>query len=109
MNSIRNKVTLIGHLGEDPQVKTHNDGLKELVVALATMEKFNNGREKVAETMWHRLKHAAGVPDLQFRDLRRSAATNADSLEAARALLGHTSSVITRRVYMRRERVKPTE
>ena len=58
-------------------------------------------------TIWHRLRRSAKVEGLQFRDLRRSAASDAESLEAARALLGHASSAITRRVYFVTERVKP--
>ena len=50
-------------------------------------------------TEWHKLRAAAGVEGLQFKDLRRTAATFQDDLEAARALLGHTDSRITSRVY----------
>ena len=58
--------------------------------------------------VWRRLCDAAGVENLQFRDLRRTAATAAASLEDARDLLGHTSTAITQRVYRPRNRVKPT-
>ena len=59
-------------------------------------------------TAWRRLCDRAGIDGLQFRDLRRTAATAAASLEDARDLLGHTSTAITRRVYRTRNRVKPT-
>ncbi len=59
-------------------------------------------------TTWRRLCDRARVDGLQFRDLRRTAATAAATLEDARDLLGHTSTAITRRVYRTRNRVKPT-
>ena len=59
-------------------------------------------------TTWRRLFARAGVEGLQFRDLRRTAATQAATLEDARDLLGHTSTAITRRVYRTRNRVRPT-
>lgn len=49
----------------------------------------------------------AGIEGLQFRDARRTAATNAETLEHARALLGHGSTAITKRVYRVRDTVKP--
>jgi integrase len=49
----------------------------------------------------------AGVQGLQMRDARRTAASEADSLQHAQALLGHTTSAMTGRVYRVRDRVKP--
>lgn len=54
-----------------------------------------------------RLCARAGVEGLQARDLRRTAASEAQDLEHARALLGHGSSAITRRVYRVRDKAKP--
>ena len=59
-------------------------------------------------TIWYRLCKRASVEGLQFRDMRRTAGTAAETLEHARDLLGHTSTAITRRVYRPRNRVKPT-
>ena len=56
---------------------------------------------------WTRLCKRAGVVGLQFRDLRRTALTAAESLEHARDLAGHGTSAITRRVYRIRDKVKP--
>lgn len=56
---------------------------------------------------WARLCKDAGIEGLQMRDARRTAATAADDLEHARALLGHGNSAITKRVYRVRDRVKP--
>lgn len=56
---------------------------------------------------WARLCREAGIEGLQMRDARRTAATAADDMEHARALLGHTTSGITARVYRVREKVRP--
>ena len=54
--NLRNKVTLIGHLGMDPEVKQTDGGHKLAKVSLATNESFKNNKgEKVTETMWHNL------------------------------------------------------
>ena len=59
-------------------------------------------------TVWRELCTRAGIEGLQFRDLRRTAATQAKTLEDARALLGHSTTAITSRVYRTRDRVRPT-
>jgi single-strand DNA-binding protein len=54
MNALRNKVQLIGHVGNDPEIKI----LKEEKLAnftLATNETYKMTREKKEETQWHRL------------------------------------------------------
>ncbi|MGR6086724.1 MAG: single-stranded DNA-binding protein [Arcticibacter sp.] len=56
MNAIRNKVTLIGNLGNDPEMKETDGGNKLAKVSLATNESYKNSKgEKVTETMWHNL------------------------------------------------------
>lgn len=54
--NLRNKVTLIGNLGMDPEVKDTDGGHKLAKASLATNESFKNNKgEKVTETMWHNL------------------------------------------------------
>ena len=56
MNALRNKVQLIGHLGNDPEIKTFEGGKKLANFTLATNESYKNDKgEKVEETQWHRL------------------------------------------------------
>ena len=56
MNSLRNKVQLIGYLSADPEVKTY-DGKKPVAhITIATNENYTNEKgEKVENTQWHRL------------------------------------------------------
>jgi single-strand DNA-binding protein len=52
---MRNKVQLIGHVGQDPEVKTLEGGRKVATITLATNENYTNNKgEKVEQTEWHR-------------------------------------------------------
>lgn len=56
MNAIRNKVQLIGHLGNDPEIKNFETGKKLATLTLATNEVYKNDKgEKVEETQWHKV------------------------------------------------------
>lgn len=56
MYALRNKVQLIGNLGNKPEVKTTETGKKMARFSVATNEAYRNTRgEKVIETQWHNL------------------------------------------------------
>ena len=56
MNTLRNKVQLIGHLGMDPEVKTLESGKKMAKFSLATSETYKNAEgKKITDTQWHNL------------------------------------------------------
>lgn len=56
MYALKNKVQLIGNLGNAPEVKTLESGKKMARFSLATHESYRNARgEKVTETQWHNL------------------------------------------------------
>ena len=56
MNTLRNKVQLIGNLGQNPEVKDLNEGKKVAKFSLATNETYRNkAGEKVTDTQWHNL------------------------------------------------------
>lgn len=52
-----NKVTLIGNLGRDPEVRTMNNGGKVVTLSIATSEswKDKNTGERQSKTEWHRV------------------------------------------------------
>ncbi|HLP64167.1 single-stranded DNA-binding protein [Flavobacterium sp.] len=53
---MRNKVQLIGHVGQEPEIKTIESGKKVAKFSLATNENYTNNKgEKVEQTEWHRL------------------------------------------------------
>ncbi|NER09678.1 single-strand binding protein [Muriicola jejuensis] len=54
MNAIRNKVQLIGNLGQDPEVVNLDSGNKVAKFSIATNETYKNSKvEKITETQWH--------------------------------------------------------
>lgn len=56
MNALRNKVQLIGHVGNDPEIKTFEGGRKLANFTIATNDSYKNEKgEKVEETQWHKL------------------------------------------------------
>jgi single-strand DNA-binding protein len=56
MYALRNKVQLIGNLGNAPEVKTLESGKKMARFSVATSESYRNAKgEKVSETQWHNL------------------------------------------------------
>jgi len=55
MNTMKNRVQLIGHVGNDPEVKTFEGG-KVANLNIATNDSYTNKKgEKVEQTEWHRL------------------------------------------------------
>ncbi|MEO6230057.1 MAG: single-stranded DNA-binding protein [Ferruginibacter sp.] len=56
MNALKNKVQLIGNLGNVPEIKNTESGKKLARFSIATNEKFLNSKgEKITETTWHNL------------------------------------------------------
>lgn len=54
MYNLKNKVQLIGNLGQDPEVKETANGKKYAKFSLATSETYKNqSGEKVTDTQWH--------------------------------------------------------
>ncbi len=54
MNTLRNKVQLIGNLGNNPEIITLDSGKKLAKFSIATNENYKNAQgEKITETYWH--------------------------------------------------------
>lgn len=53
---MKNKVQLIGNVGNDPEIKTLESGKKLANLNIATHDKYTNDKgEKVEQTEWHRV------------------------------------------------------
>ena len=56
MNALKNRVQLIGNLGNAPEVRNTESGKKLVRFSIATSETYRNAKgEKVKETQWHNL------------------------------------------------------
>ncbi|WP_298995294.1 single-stranded DNA-binding protein [Flagellimonas sp. S174] len=56
MNALKNKVQLIGNLGNDPEVIILENGNKLAKFSMATNESYKNAKgERVTETQWHNI------------------------------------------------------
>ena len=54
MNTLRNKVQLIGNLGNDPEIIQLESGKTVAKFNIATNESYTNNKgEKVTDTQWH--------------------------------------------------------
>ena len=57
MSNSLNKVTLIGYVGQDPEVRSSSDGREIVVFSVATSESWNDkgSGERKERTEWHRI------------------------------------------------------
>ncbi|HET8736056.1 MAG TPA: single-stranded DNA-binding protein [Pricia sp.] len=56
MNALKNKVQLIGNLGQDPEIVTLESGSKLAKFTIATNDHYKNANgEKVEDTQWHNI------------------------------------------------------
>ncbi|HAH55803.1 MAG TPA: single-stranded DNA-binding protein [Flavobacterium sp.] len=65
MNALKNTVQLIGHVGQEPEIKTFDGGKKVANITMATNEVYykDNG-DKVEKTEWHKVKAWGKVADI---------------------------------------------
>ena len=72
MNSLKNRVTLIGNLGQDPDVKTTENGKKVTHFTLATNEVYKNADgQKINETTWHNIVAWNGLAETAGKFLKK--------------------------------------
>jgi single-strand DNA-binding protein len=72
MSSLANRVTLIGNLGQDPEIKTIESGKKVSHFTIATNENFKNADgQKVKETTWHNIVAWNGLADIAGKFLKK--------------------------------------
>jgi single-strand DNA-binding protein len=72
MNTLKNRVTLIGNLGQDPEVKTIETGKKVTHFTLATDDGYKNSDgQKVSETTWHNIVAWNGLAEIAGKYLKK--------------------------------------
>ena len=72
MQTLRNKVQLIGNLGNSPEIKNTTTGKKLARFSIATNEIYRNAKgEKVKETTWHNLVAWGKIADIAEKYLNK--------------------------------------
>jgi single-strand DNA-binding protein len=72
MNTLKNRVQLIGHLGQDPESKTLDSGKKFVKFSLATDESYKDADgKKVEATTWHNIVAWNGLADVAGKYLKK--------------------------------------
>lgn len=80
-----NRVTLIGHAGRDPEIRTLNNGNKAASFALATTERWKDRDGQPAEnTEWHRVVAYGAAAEATEKFLRKGAAALVEGRLATR-------------------------
>ena len=65
MNALRNKVQLIGRLGQEPEVLTFDDGGKIAKFSMATDDSYKDKQgQKVERTQWHNVIVRGGLVNI---------------------------------------------
>lgn len=56
MNALKNRVQLIGNLGQDPEIVNLENGNKLAKFSIATSDSYKNAQgQKVEDTQWHNI------------------------------------------------------
>ena len=72
MNSMKNKVTLIGNLGNTPEIKSLENNKKLARFSIATNEVYKNQKgERVTDTTWHNVIMWTPLADIAERLLKK--------------------------------------
>src|SRR5215210_7139443 len=72
MYALKNKVQLIGHVGNKPEIRTFDEGKKLARFSIATNETYRNAKgDKVTETQWHHLIAWGRIADIAEKYLNK--------------------------------------
>ena len=72
MNALRNKVLLIGNLGQDPEIKKTEKGKSVARFTLATTDSYRNSEgQKVEDTTWHNIVAWNGLAEVATKFLKK--------------------------------------
>jgi len=74
MNTLKNKVHLVGNLGFDPEVREIAKGRKVARLSVATNESYKNASgERITDTQWHTVVAWGQTAEMAERLLRKGA------------------------------------
>ena len=72
MNTLRNKVQLIGNLGANPEIRSFDNGKSVARFTLATTDSYKDADgKKISETQWHNLVAWGGLAKIAEKYLTK--------------------------------------
>ncbi|MBN1414964.1 MAG: single-stranded DNA-binding protein [Bacteroidales bacterium] len=72
MNTLRNKVQLIGNLGANPEIRSLDNGRTVARFSLATTDSYHDASgKKISETQWHNLVAWGGLAKIAEKYLTK--------------------------------------
>lgn len=72
MNALRNKVQLIGRLGQDPKIITFDEGKSKVNFSVATNESYRDSDgDKVERTQWHDIVAWGSLSEIMGQYLKK--------------------------------------
>lgn len=72
MSTMRNRVTLIGNLGQDPDFRTLDGGKKKASFTMATKDSFKNSEgQRISESTWHNIIAWNGLAETASKFLKK--------------------------------------
>lgn len=86
MNTMKNKVQLIGNLGNSPEIVNLQSGKKMAKFSLATNETYRNGSgEKKTETHWHNIVAWGSTANIAEKYLKKGNRTAVEGRLSSRS------------------------
>ena len=86
MYALKNKVQLIGHLGNKPDIRMTEKGRKFARFSVATNDSYKNANgEKVSETQWHHLVAWGKTADIAEKYLNKGSEVAVDGRLVSRS------------------------
>lgn len=72
MSALKNRVQLIGNLGNTPEIRNTENGKKMVRFSMATNEVYKNAKgERVTETQWHNLIGWGKIAEIAEKSLAK--------------------------------------
>ncbi len=91
-----NRITLLGHAGRDPEVRTLNNGSKVASFALATTERWKNrDGQPAGSTQWHHIVAWGAAAEAAEKQLRKGDAVLVEGRLATREYRGRDGGLRT--------------
>jgi single-strand DNA-binding protein len=116
MNNLRNRVMLIGNLGQDPEIKTLESGKKVAHFTIATNDAYKNtDGQKIEETTWHNIVAWNGLAERAARFLKKGREVAVDgrlvyrSYEDKKGVTKYTTEIVLNEILLLRSSTRNGE